>query len=278
MIKLKNENGSYSLEALIALTSFVLILMLTYSQIKSMIAESIMQHAVSSMSQQVATYVYVLDKAGLVIEHSSDELSKSNEIYVAGEKVVTNVSDIGTTISNGVSNGLDGISAMLETLFSDSDSTKGSAKSMATSFKDFIEKVGTITADDLKTEGTDAARIAGEKLVKNLADAALAEVYNGMLDGYLPSERDNFCRYFNIRKDSISFSKSKVFPTLDNNSVMVVVEYVTYPEYKLGNLGDRTVYRCAYSAAWVKSNQNSGSSGGSSGGAGGSGGGSEEGG
>ena len=40
-----DEKGSYTLEALIALTSFVIVIMLVYSQVKAVIGEQIIQHA-----------------------------------------------------------------------------------------------------------------------------------------------------------------------------------------------------------------------------------------
>lgn len=59
--KLKNQQGSYTLEALISLTAFVIVIMLAYMQVKAVIAEQIMQHAVDNISQQVASYVYIID-------------------------------------------------------------------------------------------------------------------------------------------------------------------------------------------------------------------------
>ena len=56
--KFRSETGSYTIEACVSLVFFLVAIMFIYSQIKALIAESIIQNAVNSMAKETASYVY----------------------------------------------------------------------------------------------------------------------------------------------------------------------------------------------------------------------------
>lgn len=68
--------------------------MLAYMQVKAVIAEQIMQHAVDNISQQVASYVYIIDRAGLVLQHSDDELQNTNGLITTTTKNFNDMSGL----------------------------------------------------------------------------------------------------------------------------------------------------------------------------------------
>ncbi len=237
--KLKNQQGSYTLEALISLTAFVIVIMLAYMQVKAVIAEQIMQHAVDNISQQVASYVYIIDRAGLVLQHSDDELQNTNGL-------------ITTTTKN-----FNDMSGLISKIFSSGEVNSGTAKDISSSFSTFIDGVVTgIQKIDVKKEGKEAAKQLGEDLIKTASNYGMSKLYDLLLDCYLPMDRADFCKVFNIKPESISFSSSRIFPTNKNNSIFVAVSYDAYPAYRFANVGEHRVIKCAYTAAWVKSNAN----------------------
>lgn len=245
---INNESGSYSLEALVSLTAFVLVIMLAYSQIKSMICESIMQQAVSNMAQQVSSYVYVIDRAGFVIQHSDDELSGSDKTINAAGEVVSSAGEVVGDISSITDGNFDQLSDIVGKLFG-GDGGDGSIKNMTSSFKAFID---TVKGVDWKKEGVDALKASGDRALKMLGNDIFDEIYKDMLRSYLPSDLDTFQRYFNI--SDISFEQSALFPNDKNNSIFVAVTYTAHPQFRIGGFGDRKVIKYAYTAAWVKSN------------------------
>ena len=236
---MKKQQGSYTLEALISLTAFLLVIMLAYMQVKAVIAEQIMQHAVNDMSQQMASYVYILDRAGLVIEHSEDELSDTNSL-------------IGTTASN-----FSEMSGVVSKIFSSGEVNSGTAKDMSDSFSKFVDGIVTgIKNTDWKGQAKDAGKLLADESLKKIANTGMDALYPLLLENYLPMDKASFCKVFNIREDTISFKLSRVFPTTDNNSVFIAVSYNAYPAFRFANVGEHKVIKCAYSAAWVKSNAN----------------------
>lgn len=236
---LKKQQGSYTLEALISLSAFLLVIMLAYMQVKALIAEQIMQHAVCDMSQQVASYVYILDRAGLVIQHSDDELSDTNNL-------------ITTTTKN-----FQDMSGLVTKVFSSGDINSGTAKEMSDSFSMFIDGIVTgIQEIDWEKQLTDAGKEIGDDLLKSISNQCMNGLYGHMLESYLPMDLKSFCKVFNIKEGSISFEESRVFPSDANNSIFVAVSYEAYPAFRFANVGEHKVVKCAYTAAWVKSNAN----------------------
>lgn len=255
-----DEKGSYTLEALIALTSFVVVIMLVYSQVKAVIGEQIIQHAVNDIAKQVSSYVYVLDRAGLVIQHAADENQGINKLG----------STIDDTIKTAQGN-IGQMSDLLGTIFKGDDS--GKAMNIGDTFKQFADGIQKGYSDaksgitdagqqiknmDWKKEGKDAAVAAADNALKMAANLGLKELYGALLNCYLPMEQEKFCKFFCIKQMDngkyFDFSLSKAFPNSDNNSIFVAVTYSQYPQYRFANVGERKIVKGAYTAAWVKSN------------------------
>lgn len=249
-MKRSNERGSYTLEAMISLVAFLVVIMAAYSYVKTMIAETIMQRAVSNMSAQISSYVYILDRAGLIISHKSNEFDDLNNTVKKGEELIGQGMQTYENISACTNGNLDQMTELVGTLFGDGD---GSMKGTVSSFKDFISVAKQV---DWKNAAKNSGRLALEDLVKSGANSALSNLYNNMLDEFLPMDRDSFCKAFNIDKNSISFKYSAIFPTTDNNSVFVAVEYSVLPKYRIPGMTPRKTIKCALNAAWVSSNAN----------------------
>lgn len=249
-MKKGSECGSYTLEALVALVAFLVVIMAAYSYVKTMIAESFMQRAVSNMSAQLSSYVYVLDRAGFIIQHSDDEFDDINTTIGNAGTVINQGKQMYEDVSACANGNLDQMTGVIDTLFGDEE---GGMKGMVSSFGEFIKAAKKV---NWKDTAKNAGRLALEDLVKSGANMALNEMYNNMLDEFLPMDRDSFCKAFNIDKDSITFKHSAIFPTTDNNSVFVAVEYKVLPKYRIPGMTPRKTIKCALNAAWVSSNAN----------------------
>lgn len=248
-----DEKGSYTLEALIALTSFVIVIMLVYSQVKAVIGEQIIQHAVNDIAKQVSSYVYVLDRAGLVIQHSKDENQGINKLG----------STIDSTIDTTKKN-IGQMSDLLGDIFKGDDS--GKAMNIGDTFKQFAsdlnsgltDAIGQVKDMDWQSEGKDLLTDGADHALKLAANLGLKELYGALLNCYLPMEQEKFCKFFCIKQMDngkyFDFSLSKAFPNSDNNSIFVAVTYSQYPQYRFANVGERKIVKGAYTAAWVKSN------------------------
>lgn len=262
--KIKNESGSYSLEASVSLIAFLIAIMFVYSQIKTLIAESIMQHAVNNMAAEMSTYVYVLDRAGLIIEENAEQFSDLDGfIDSAGEACddtqsfisnrVNSFTEIYAALENDDPNQNNGsLTAPPEGVASKWENMTGEAESMVASIKNMVAM---FQAVEWGEAGANAARAGVSESLKSLANnVILSNFYNWKLDGYLPLEREKFCKKYMIDSDTIDFGTySAIIP--DNKSVVVAVSYETKPIFKMFPV-KRKIIKFAYTAAWVKENAN----------------------
>lgn len=250
---IKKEHASYSMEASVSLIAFMLAIMFIYTQIKVMICESILQHAVDNMAAEMATYVYVLDRAGLIIETNPDEFKDlDNAVSAAGGAYNDTRSFISGSIDSftNIYSSLEG--GDVKGAVTEVGTIKGNAGSMVDSIKNMVNM---IKAVDWKEAGVATARAGGANALKAISNEVLSDFYNWKLDAYLPAERGKFCQSFLIDPKSISFDYSKIFPTSNNDNVVVAVSYETLPAFRMFPL-KRKVVKVACSAAWVSGNTN----------------------
>lgn len=244
----KSENGSYTIEACISLVVFLVAIMFIYSQIKTIICESIMQHAVNNMASEMSTYVYVLDRAGLIIDNDDRFKESDALIEQAGgtAKLVKGNIDKFTGLYTALEDGdLKGASTTVGEI-------SGDAGSMVDSVNNLVNSIKETDWGKLAKNGGIAA---GENIIKMLANTGLAEFYKWKLSAYLPTDLDTFCEKYLVEKDSIDFSYSRVFPNSDNNTIVVAVKYNTKPAFRMFPV-KRKVVKAACTAAWVDSNTN----------------------
>lgn len=256
--KSKTENGSYTIEASISLIVFVIAIMFVYSQIKTMLCENIMQHAVDNMAAEMSTYVYVLDRAGLIIDDENDRLKDLDSAIGSGETAytdsknfITNNLDTFTDIYSSLEGG--DIKGAVNTTINNKDEFQGNAKSMVDSIKNFVAAIKKV---DWKKTAQEGVRVGGAEALKAFSNGVLlSNFYNWKLDAYLPTDRETFCKRYLIDSDSINFNYSRIFPTAENNNIVVAVTYETQPAFKMFPV-KRKIVKVACTAAWVKNNQN----------------------
>ncbi|MGN1119405.1 MAG: hypothetical protein ACI4Q4_03535 [Oscillospiraceae bacterium] len=258
--KLRSESGAYSIEATISLMALVIAVAFVYTQVRVIICESIMQHAVDNMAMEVSSYVYILDKLGIVIHPDGTELESANAAAQQGKQFI----DTAKETRDSLSQKFDNYSQILTSITGDKAPTinideaanqittdindiKGAGDSMVTSIKAIIEiaKKG-----DWKTEATQAGVIVADSAVTVLADKYMSEFYDWKLSAYLPMDKESFYKSYYIEPDSVSFSKSKVFPGTKNNTILVCVEYTTKPVFSWFPVR-RKIVKQAYTAAWL---------------------------
>lgn len=239
---LRSESGSYTIEASVALVAFIISIAFVYSQIKVLVCENIMQNAVNNMAKETASYIYILDKMGLIINHPDNELENTNSFIDSLSDEYNNVIDV-VFKDNGL-----GETITVEGI-------TGDVKSIGDSIKNVVNILKKTDYNALKSEFPDAAVYTIEQLIKTGVDAGMSKFYKWKLNAYLPSDFDTFCKYYNIDPKSLNFDLSSVLPTSDNNSVLVSVQFDIKSQFSFIKM-DRHIVRYAYTAAWVKSNAN----------------------
>lgn len=243
--KFRSETGSYTIEACVSLVFFLVAIMFIYSQIKALIAESIIQNAVNSMAKETASYVYVLDRAGVIVNNSAYDTTATDKIY------------------ENINDAMDSFTGLMSDMYTDNGSggktiNVEGIEGDATSMVDSLKNIYSIAANTSKEEFVGNAKAlvtgSGDGIAKMLGNELMSGFYRWKLNAYLPMDYDDFCSYFLIDGE-ISFSNSRVFPSQANNSILVVAEYETSSPFRAFPV-KRHVAKYAFTAAWVTSNTN----------------------
>lgn len=252
MIKsFKSEDGTYTIEACTSLIAFMLAIMFVYSQVKVLICESILQSAVNNMAKETASYVYVLDRMGLVMEYNEEDLKKLNQLYGQAVNEAGNIEESANEFTS-----------LLNDLFKDDGDLNskitavGDISGDASSMVDSIKNIISIAKDVDKNDLQNLVKYSGGTMIKALGNTAMNSYYEWKLSAYLPMEKSKFCSYFMIDEPTLSFGSSRVFPN-DDYTILVAVEYDTTSPFKDFPI-KRHVVKYAYTAAWVKPNSNQG--------------------
>lgn len=233
MKRLLNERGSYTIEACIALVAFLVAIMFIYSQIKVLIAESILQNAVNNMAKETAAYVYLLDKTGLVFEHKDG--STGNIDSALGE-----VSELMDSLTSE-----DG-----KTSLTSPGSGRFDVSGIGQSVNDIVDCLKSVDEAELKN----AAKEGAESLSLLIGNKIIEAICANRLSAYLPMEKEQFCKAYMIKNDSFSFANSKLFPNNEYN-VFIAVECETVSPFKAFPM-NRHIAKYACTAAWVSGNAN----------------------
>ncbi len=242
--KLRSESGAYSIEATISLMALVIAVAFVYTQVRVIICESIMQHAVDNMAMEVSSYVYILDKLGLVIHPDGTELQSTNTIAQEVDNTFTTFSNVLSSITGDKAQE---VSLKDKKIDIDLNQIKSSGSSMVTSIKAIIEVA---KEGDWMKELKEGSVMAVDGAITVLADDIMANYYDWKLSAYLPMDKESFYKSYYIEPSSVSFAKSKVFPGTKNNTVLVCVEYKTKPVFSWFPVS-RTIVKQAYTAAWL---------------------------
>lgn len=253
----RSERGSYTVEATISLTAFMIAIAFIYLQVRAMICENMMQNVANNLALEMSTYTYILDKAGLIAEHADEELATMNAAVEAGETVVASGNQLykdAQAMVSGFPEKIGDFAALLGSLYNDG---KGGIADSIKTLADSLQGLGTALQNVNWTgESKVALRNAVETAIKKVINEILEDFYLYRMNSYLPGERSSFCKSYWINEESISFEKSRFLPDKDNNSIAVIVTYETVSPFKSLPIGSRTVTKCAYTAAWVESNTN----------------------
>lgn len=263
IIQSAGEKGSASLEACVSLAAFIVAVAFVYSQIQVVICENIMQNAVNNMAMEVSSYVYILDKIGLVSHEKYEGLEEVNDlkddVVEVGQQAQIVVDDANQMMSDfesalnvlhgglnrqNASQALDKSQAALNS----GQKLTGDASSMIDSIKNIFQIVKSINWTDV---GKDGLGYTLDAAMDTVGNSVLSMYYEWKLPGYVPGkDLDAFCRSFNVEKDTISFSQSRLFPGGMNNTVLVVVSYETRSPFSWFPF-DRKIVKKAYTAAWL---------------------------
>lgn len=240
----KCERGYTTVETCISLLIFMVAVLFIYSQIKSVIAESIIQNALNNMAKEVSGYIYVADKMGLIIDYQDTDDTN---------KVWGDVKDIDSKFD-----------ATITSLFNGEDASSSSSDFIDAMRKFAGDLKGALStgdgklntqhiAEEAKNAGIDIAMTG----VKGALSKVLANYLESRIDAYLPMEREQFCKYFGIDDQKFSFEGSRIFPTTANNTILLAVTYESTAPFSNDLFHvKRKVVKTAYTSAWVYSNTN----------------------
>lgn len=236
-MKNTHENGSYTIEACISLFAFLITIYIVFLQINTMVAESVLQKAVDNIAVEVSSYSYILKRIGIIPEHSSDEMSTTQNVIDSGKQLYTDFNEIAGNVSEFVSG-----------LF---ENPKGGAEdinNLGASLGAFVDALKTVPWTSA-IEST--SRFALEEHVKGMINEALSlhyikRVKQGM---YLPTTYDNFRGTYHTENLEISVN---FMPDSENNTVFVYASCDVLSPIKFPGFEKRVITKVAYSPLWVK--------------------------
>lgn len=239
------ESGSYTIEACVSLLFFLVTVYIVFLQINTMIVENVLQKAVDSFATEISGYSYILDRAGLIVNHGDDDGKHFDEVYHAGEKTVEESKEA----YNKFFGNSDSIGDFVAGLYSNPESVKDSATSVGDAFKEFLGSMKSVTKEDwagLAKEGV-------EQVLKGAISLGCTSYCNSQIENgaYLPMSHSDFCRVYHIDKNNFTFGAS-FMPGDTNNSVLIWVKCDVLSPFSLQGFGTRTVVKTAYCPLWVK--------------------------
>lgn len=243
----KSERGSYTIEACISLLAFLFTIYTVYLQINTLVLENVLQKAVNNAAIEISCYSYVLDRIGIIPDHSDgDGMDQANAAFSAGKEAV----EVTQTEIDNFKNKSGSVAEFVGGLFEDPNGMVDGVNNIGASIKDFLNELQSVS--DWKTVGKQGIRYTLESAVKGGIDCALNTFYDGRIQKgmYLPTSYENFCRLYAIRDKDIHF-KIVYMPDQNNNTVLVTVSCTVHPLIKLPGVGKRTVVKTAYSPLWV---------------------------
>ena len=246
--------------------AMVIAIAFVYSQIKVVICESIMQHAVDNMALEMSSYVYIIDKLGL-ISHSELSTPTADEMLENGQKAVEDGKEIAGN-AQSLFGRLDSFSDFLGVLETGGD-VKAAANNLAESAEDAKGEIEQIAADatdmvssikavvqafksgGLKDELKEEGKYGLEVLASTGLNAILSSYYRGRLVNYVPNkDLEKFCKLYCVNESTISFKGSRLFPGANNNTILVVVEYETTSPFSMFPI-HRRIVKQAFTSAWL---------------------------
>lgn len=243
-MKIRSENGSYTVEACLTLTFFLIVIYFLFLQVNTMILENVLQKATNNFAVEISGFSYILDRANLVYE-AKDTPSINNAVN-SGKEAYSSAAD---TYSKYITDS-EGMGDLVAGLYSDPGGAASDLKSVGSSFKAFISAIKDLKPEDFKNLG----KHTGVEIIKTGINAAISSFCTSKLkDGaYLPLDYNTFCETYRVENNEIKIGVDFMAGDTDNYTVFIWAECYVKAPVNIPGFDKRRVVKASYSPLWIK--------------------------
>lgn len=231
--KLNKENGSVTIEATIALSTFMFAIVTILTIVNICIVQARISYAINTTAKEISQYSYLYSLTGI-----NDSQSRLYEAGVEGTKDISKILADVNTVYNEIENlGNTGNQSPenIDDIMSAWDSAVGSVENIEVAGSSLYDTVSDIASDPKNlmfgiaklaaSEGFDLvkSRLIAAPLAKTMIQKHLVSTEDGDVDAYLkflgviPSSTGSYI-------DGLDFSQSTLFP-YGSNEIRINVQY-----------------------------------------------------
>ncbi|MBQ7774498.1 MAG: pilus assembly protein [Lachnospiraceae bacterium] len=259
--KIKREAGMITVEAVLSLVPFIMVIMGIISFINVFMVHNKIQYAMYQVGSELSAYTYfyeALNIRGAEEQFRNDADKETEELDKAIEDTTGFISQwnsFSTTLDNVGANGVAGLEGDLNNLQTEAENTKTSASNAVGSVKELVS--------DPKDMMRNVVYFILEWALDKGKTALLGGVAKEMIAGYLdssfseanPMTADEYLQWAGVvgGLDGLSFENSKLFADSEQRMIDIVVEYDLEVYFFKLFLKDPTIHivqRCAI-PAWL---------------------------
>ena len=235
--KLNSQKGSVSIEATIALTTFLFMFIMIYSIVTVCRAQAKIQVGLNNVAKEISQYSYLYGLSGLDVslgkfqQAGEEEKKKINNVVGSVTNVFDGISSLGTTASgvdisdvDSMLNGWDDISGQLSVVGSDFSDAK-------TKIEDMASDPQALLLGLTKLVGSEALEVGKSRAIAEPVSRALIRKHLKRDSGDTPGA---FLKSFGVQKgtylgtesyfNGLDFSNSTLFP-YGSDEITIIVTY-----------------------------------------------------
>lgn len=252
---LKNEKGAFSIDAILGLTFFMLVILALMFVSMIIRVQATMQYALGQTAKEISGYYYLMDKFGLASIASGATSSTTDQNISDLNNTIGSIVDFMSDSEDAVSSidFDDGLISSVQDYATEENLTKlqNDAQELGKNLKTYTEKGTAI--DQLKA----VIQVFGKSLINRGFSYYVAPlVCEALMPKYLSSDGDldKFYEKTGIDPDSIDFKDSQLL--LDGRSIKLVVKYeIDTEKMTFGMIKAKLHFKqVATTAAWIRPN------------------------
>ncbi|MBR4082980.1 MAG: pilus assembly protein [Lachnospiraceae bacterium] len=259
--KKKQEAGMITVEAVLSLVPFILVIMGIISFINVFMVHNKIQYAIYQVGSELSAYTYFYEALAVrnaEKEFQGDADKETEEIDKAIDDTmgfIGQIDTLSTSVDNASKSDLSNIKENLDNVKTEIGNTKEAGKEAVSSVKNLLS--------DPKDMARNVVYLVLEVALDEGKTWVLGEVSRAMISGYLdssfspsnPMTADEYLRWMGVENgvDGLVFDNSKLFADEEKKMIDIVVEYDLKISFFKLFLKDPTVHvvqRCAV-PAWL---------------------------
>ena len=231
--KRKREAGMITVEAVLSLVPFIMVILGIISFINIYMVHNKIQYAMYQVGSELSAYTYfyeALNIRGAEAQFQGDadkETTELDQTIVDTTEFISQLGNLETSFSNVGSSGLAGLENDFNQVKTDAENTKNAAGNAVNSIK--------VLVSDPKDMARNVVYYILEVALDKGKTAILGEVAQGMISNYLdstfstsqPLTADEYLRWVGVKDglDGLTFSNSHLFADSEHKMIDIVVEY-----------------------------------------------------